>query len=544
MFRPSRLLIAVGFIGFTSFACIKAATLPASESRGFQSIQAAKLKANLAFLSSDALQGRLSLTNDSLVAIEWIKSEFEKAGLKPASNGSYLQPVPLWEFRNDRTQSFLQVRAGKDEQTFKYPDVYGQFPDDVNISGPVVFAGFGITAPELNYDDYKGIDVTGKLVLIFDHEPQENDAKSIFNGLGNTRYATARVKVLNAQAHGAVGVLIVAEPNRKHVSNQERIAKIAGPNSRILRIKSEAIEGDEVHIPYMTISDQAAAALIHPSGATPAALQQQIDKDLSTASRALGDANATIHLQNSERRKGTSFNVAGVLEGSDPTLRAETVLLSAHYDHDGADGAQIWHGADDNGSGTVGIVELAHAFAANPQGPKRSLLFVVFAAEERGLLGSYYYAQHPLRPLQTTRAVVNFDMIGRNETASKQTDGLIDIAANTSNELNLIGTNYSPDYRKTVEQDNEYVGLHLNYKWDREASLNVFFRSDQFPFALRGIPAIWWFTGFHPDYHQTTDTADRINYVKMEKILKLAYLAAWDFGNTSTPPKFSLRTVQ
>ena len=518
------------------------ADIPAAESPGFDAIRSADLRANLTFLASDALEGRLSLTTGSEVAIQWIRSEFEKAGLTPAASGSYLQPVPLWEFRNDRARSFLKILAGGREQTFKYPDAYGQFFEDANVSGPVSFAGYGITAPELNYDDYKNIDATGKVVLIFDHEPQETNPKSIFNGLGNTRYATARVKVLNAQAHGATGVLIVAEPNRKHVSNQERIARIAGANAHMSRIPSESIEGDEVRIPYMTVSDQLAAALIEPSGVTPSNLQSEIDKDLTIASRPLPKAEVTLHLRNSERKEGTSFNVAGIIEGSDPKLAAETVIISAHYDHDGHEGNQIWHGADDNGSGTVGVVELAHAFAVNPRKPKRSILLLVFAAEERGLLGSYYYAQHPLRPLPTTRAVINFDMIGRNEAPSRQTDGLIDIASDTSNEVNLIGTVYSPDYRRTVERENEHTGLHLNYKWDQEASLNVFFRSDQFPFALRGIPAIWWFTGFHPDYHQPTDTADKINYSKMEKILKLAYLSAWDFGDTSAPPKFNLRT--
>src|SRR5205823_7474439 len=135
---------------------------------------------------------------------------------------------------------------------------------------------------------------------------------------------------------------------------------------------------------------------------------------------------------------------------------------SAHYDHDGASATVVFPGADDNGSGTVGVVELARAFAAARPKPKRSLLFAVFAAEERGLLGSYYYAAHPLRPLETTRAVINFDMIGRNETPSTQTNGLIDIAADTSNELNVIGTKYSPDYRETVVRANELVGLKLN----------------------------------------------------------------------------------
>ena len=133
-------------------------------------------------------------------------------------------------------------------------------------------------------------------------------------------------------------------------------------------------------------------------------------------------------------------------------------------------------------------------------------------------------------------------MIGRNETPSRQTDGVIEIAPDTSNELNLIGTNYTPEYRETVEAANKQVGLRLNYKWDQDASLNIFFRSDQFPFALHGISAVWWFTGFHPDYHQTTDTVDRINFEKMEKILKLAYLSIWEFSNEAKTPDFSART--
>ena len=198
----------------------------------------------------------------------------------------------------------------------------------------------------------------------------------------------------------------------------------------------------------------------------------------------------------------------------------------------------IWHGADDNGSGTVGVVELAHAFAANPARPKRSILFVVFASEERGLLGSYWMAAHPLRPLATTRAMINFDMIGRNEAASPQTDGLIEIPADTTNRLNLIGALYSPDYDRVVHEENRAVGLVLDDRFDHESALNVFFRSDQFPFVLHNIPAFWFFTGFHPDYHHVTDTAEKINYAKMTKILQLAYLTAWRFAEDAGTPTF------
>ena len=505
---------------------------------GFDAIQASHLRANLTFLSSDALEGRLSLARGSEVAIQWIASEFAKAGLKPIADGTYLQPVPLIEYRTDREASYLTVNQNGVKKTLHSPDAYGNFPNDVTVSGPVVFAGYGITAPELGYDDYKGIDARGAIVLVFDHEPQENDPKSIFNGTGNTRYATARVKLLTAQKHGAVAVLVVAEPNRKHPSNQERIARISGTEQRTARIASQALEGDELGIPLFTVSDQVAADLLASTGKKPSELQASIDRDLRPVSSALAGAQAELHIVDRDRRRGTSANMVGLIEGSDPNLRNETIVYSGHYDHDGAGPNGIFHGADDNGSGTVGVVELAHAFAKNPIKPRRSILFVVFAAEERGLLGSYYYVQHPLRPLATTRAVINFDMIGRDEAPSNQTTGLIQIAPDTSNELNLIGAKYSPDYRAAVEQADRMIGLKLNYKWDEDAALNIFFRSDQFPFVLHDIPSMWWFTGFHPDYHQVTDTVEKINFVKMEKILRLAYLVGWNFCDAATAPRF------
>lgn len=515
--------------------------VPTSVATGFNTIREDTLRADLTFLASDALQGRMSLQTGDEVAIQWIASEFAKAGLRPAANGSYLQPVPLIEYRADREHSYVTLQRGGTEKQWKFPDAYGAFRSDVDVTADVVFAGFGITAPELHYDDYQGIDARGKIVLIFDHEPQETDPTSIFNGTGNTRYATGRVKILNAQEHGAVGVLIVGEPNRKHPSNQERVARIGGSETRAVPIPSQALADDAPHAPAATISDAVAKELFATNGFAPSELQAAIDRDLKPQSRALPDTQVTLHYHNVSSTTGTTYNVAGLLEGSDPKLQAETILFSGHHDHNGISGTEIWHGADDNGSGTVGVVALAHAFAANgAQGerPKRSLLFVVFAAEERGLLGSFYMAAHPLRPLETTRAVVNFDMIGRNETPSDQTNGLIDIPADTTNRLNLIGASYSPDYNRTVVAENRYVGLDLDYRFDRDYALNIFFRSDQFPFVLHNVPSFWWFTGFHPDYHHTTDTAEKINYAKMAKILRLAYLTGFQFASEATPPKF------
>lgn len=512
--------------------------VPRQIAPGYNTIQEDVLRADLTFLASDALQGRLSLQTGDEVAIQWIASEFAKAKLKPAFNGSYLQPVPLIEYRGNREQSFVGLTRAGNEKHWQFPQAFGGFPRDVEISADAVFAGFGITAPELGYDDYSGIDAKGKIVIVFDHEPQETDAQSIFNGTGNTRYATTRVKALNAQAHGAVAVVIVAEPNRKHPSNQERVARIGGSVTRKEPLPSQALADDELQTPVAIVSDAVAAEMLATAGTAPAELQSAIDRDLKPQSRVLPDTRITLHYRNLFSHTGTTFNVGALLEGSDPALTGDTIIISGHHDHDGKSGDEIWHGADDNGSGTVGVVNLARGFAANPARPKRSILFVVFAAEERGLLGSFYLAAHPVRPLATTRAMINFDMIGRNEQPSDQTKGLMEIPADTTNRLNLIGATYSPDYKKVVEQQNRVVGLTLDDRFDHEAALNIFFRSDQFPFVLKNVPAFWWFTGFHPDYHHTTDTADKINYIKMAKILRLAYLTAWQFAETAQPPKF------
>ena len=505
---------------------------------GLDDITAAKLKADLYFLASDAMQGRMSLEPGDDAAIQWIASEFSKAGLKPLVGDSFFQPVPLVEYRMDRERTVLTVRSKGATKEFKAPALLGGYPNDGVFQGQVVFAGFGITAPELGYDDYAGIDAKGKIVLVFNHEPQEYDANSVFNGKGNTRYANLRAKMTNAWKHGAAAVLMAPDPN--HKPGNERGSLDAGGRGAQFRTPRpvQAIDGDE-SIPALTVTAEVAAELLASTGKTGSELQSAIDSTLKPQSRALAGVAASLRIATSNRKRGVSQNVIGMIEGSNPTLKAETILVSAHHDHDGTrvDG-EIYRGADDNGSGTVGVVSMARALAKNPVKPKRSIVLAVFAAEERGLLGAYYYASHPLRPLASTKAQINFDMIGRDEKDSNQTHGLIDIAADTSNEVNIIGTRYSPDYKAAVVRSNELVGLHLNYKWDDDTILSVLFRSDQYPMLMHDIPAVWWFTGFHPDYHQVTDTAEKINYPKMEKIVRLAYATCFDFGDAVAGPKF------
>jgi hypothetical protein len=505
---------------------------------GLDSIEVARLKADLTFLSSDALEGRRSLERGSEVAIQWIASEYAKAGLKPLAGDSYLQPVPLIEYTVDRAATSLVVHHGGKTSTFHAPEATGNFSNEGTIAGPVVFAGYGISAPELGYDDYAGLDVKGKIVLIFNHEPQETDDASVFNGRGNTRYTNATYKALNAARHGAIGVLSASDPNHPQgTPGAGRGGRGAGGQFAQTRprIPTEALVEGGAGLPVFTINAQVASELFAAAAKEPAKVQAAMDAKPSPMSFAFPDTQVELHSVLSERRRANSYNVAGMIEGSDPALRNETVIFSGHFDHDGMGPLGILHGADDNGSGTVGVVELARAFSLNPIKPKRSLVFIVFAAEERGLLGSYYWVSHPLRPLATTRANINFDMIGRNEAADPRVQ--TEISPDTSNELGLIGTHYSPDYRAVVERANELVGLKLTYKWDRDSANSVLFRSDQYPFLQHDVPGVWWFTGFHPDYHQVTDTVEKINFEKMAKILKLAYLSGFDFADTDRVPK-------
>jgi hypothetical protein len=523
--------------------------------KGFNAIEERDLRSNLTFIAGDGLEGRMSLQPGDDAAAEWVASEFAKAGLEPAATDasqkpSFLQAVPLVEYKPDPSATTLSLsRPGGAQQQWHAPEVTCTFRDNVDTAGGLVYVGYGITAPELGYDDYADIDVRGKIVLLMEHEPQENDPKSIFNGTGNTRYATSRVKLLNAQKHGAVAVLLMPEPNATHVSSAKRLANIlVGVTAkRLTPIPLQAIVNDEVGIALMTVPLGVADELLKNSGVTAKELQTSIDRDLKAHSFELAGIELHLQTKNSSTRTATTYNVAGLLPGIDPTLAAEAVIVSGHHDHNGSseveeqDGRHhldIWHGADDNGSGTVGVVELAHAFAANPVKPKRSVLFIVFASEERGLLGSYYMARHPLRPLATTRAMVNFDMIGRDEKPSPQTDGVIDIPGDTTNRLNLIGTLYSPDFLHTIERENEHIGLTLDDRFERDTALGIFFRSDQFPFILHDVPALWFFTGFHPDYHHVTDTVDKIDFTKMTKIVRLSYLTLFAIADEDQTPRF------
>ena len=496
------------------------------------SIDMTRVRADVDFLCLPELKGRVSLAPGANIAAGYIRAEFTKARL-PAGGSSYYQEFALVESTplSPPQSSLVLVSGGRHQVLELGKDFRGTFGTDVRVKAALAFAGYGITAPEYGYDDYAALNVRGKVVVVFNHEPQEADPRSPFRGTGLTRHANIRSKVINAAAHGAVAVLLLSEPRSSH---PPLMAVQQAGQPGVTRGFAPQQHDEIVSIPYLTLSDAAAAKVLASTGKTPADLQEAIDRDLKPQSLDLPGVSADIDLRSAHHR-GISYNVAALLPGSDPALAGETIIVNSHYDHLPNRGDHYYPGANDNVSGTVAMLELARLFAASPNRPRRSVLFISFGSEEEGLLGSYHYVEHPLRPLASTLAVLNLDMIARDEAHVAATEGKLQIPADTSNLIDLVGGSYSPDLVHAIRQANESARLELDDKYERDSTQNVLFRCDHFPFVAKGVPAVWIFGGFHPGYHESSDTPDHLNWTKLEKVIRLTWQSVWELDKGRKP---------
>ncbi len=508
---------------------------------GLLTIRADALKGHLYFLASDEMGGRDSMSPEGRIAAQYIAGFFHRYGVKPVGDaGTFFQNFPMVEAHIDRGASYLRARldatSGGGTTTRDYAfgadfSMARQGNVDVAVDAPLVFAGYGISAPEYQYDDFAGVDVAGKVVMVLNHEPQERDAQSRFMGAFHTVHAYNWWKPEVIRQRGAVGILMVQE-GKSH--RPPRTA--SGPTNAQVRTDrpSHTLASPFWDLPMFSISRRMADELLASTGKTIDQLESDIDASGQPRSIPVPGVGIEARRAIKDRRVVQTRNVVGVIEGSDPTLKNEFVLVTGHYDHVGQKDQFIYHGADDNASATAAVIAIAEAFKANPTPPKRSVMFLVFEAEEDGLLGAFHYVANPIVPLDQTVAVLNMDMIGRDEDSPtwKTT------AAENVNGVNLVGTLYSPDMRKVVETENRAIHLALDYKTDGDDREGWFSRSDHYPFAVKGIPVAFFNTGEHPDYHTANDTWDRINYPKMEKIVKLVYLSTRQLANSPTRPKF------
>jgi Zn-dependent M28 family amino/carboxypeptidase len=514
-----------------------------------ESIRSDQLRADLFFLAGESLRGRLTNTPGNAVAVDWIKSRFERLGLKGPADGSYYQRYNLMAAslgsgnRLEATLSSGVSLAPQAGQSF-YPLRHSA---NGTAAGPLVFVGYGITSPAVGHDDYRGAQVRGSVVLALLHEPGENDPQSPFDGVVTHQQAGVLEKTLAAQAKGAVGILFVSDvQNHPAEINFEAEARNYWPETppRVERY-TLAAWSDRVAIPALQISPALAEQLIAASGKRLAELAGGAETRGGATSVPIPGARvemtaAVVHHVIPDR------NVVGLIEGSDPTLKDEWVVICAHVDHEGADGNGVFAGADDDGSGTVAVLEIAEAYALAAeagQRPRRSVLFAVWNSEERGLLGAWAYTERPLHPLARTVAVLNMDMVGRNEEVPigepARFRGLeVQTAASNANATNVLGYSRAPELYQTIERANRAIGLELKPRYDNNTS-QLLRRSDHWPFLQRGVPAVWFHTGLHPDYHRVSDIPEKIEYGKMEKIARLVYQASWDLANQQGRPKLA-----
>jgi hypothetical protein len=510
------------------------------------SITQADLRADLFFLAGDSLRGRLTDTEENRAAADFIKSRFERMGLKPAGpSNSYYQPYNLVTATLGEGNTLDASGDGASRRFKPGQEFYPQrFSASGQASGPVTFAGFGISAPPLSHDDYGG-DIKGKIVLALDHEPGERDPASPFDGVVTSEWSTAWRKALGAQAKGAAAVMFVSDAhNHPGPANFEGTARGFWPEKppRILNYMLAAW-ADRIRIPVVQISPALAASLVAPTGKTLDELAKAAESPRGMTPVAVPAIHVEIRTA-VDRHVVPDRNVVALVEGSDPRLKDEWVIVSAHFDHNGADATQIFNGADDNGSGTVALLEIAEAYALAAkagQRPKRSVLFAAWNSEERGLLGAWAYTEQPLAPLASIAAVLNMDMIGRNEEIPVGGGGRfagfeVQTAESNSNAVNLMAFSKVPDITAAVDKANAAIGLEIKKRYDNNSS-NLVRRSDQWPFLQRGVPAVGFMTGLHPDYHTQYDRPEKINYVKMEKIARLVHQASWDIANADAKPK-------
>jgi hypothetical protein len=435
------------------------------------------------YLASPALKGRGTGTPGLEMAARFIERQFKAAGLQPV-DGSYFQPFPVTASARLGPHNHFEYTGNGHRKTLKLQQDFAPFNFSASgkLAGQMVFAGYGITAPEYQYDDYAGLDAKGKIVVVMRDEPQENDEKSVFDGKLLTAHALNWSKAVNAKRHGAAGVLLVAD-RANHPGEPdglEKFGRTAGPI--------------DAGIPFVQVRVSIAAEWLAAAGRNLDRIEAGIDEDLKPRSFAFPESvrvNAVVELK---REVKTVRNVVGYLPGETD----EYVILGAHYDHLGlgeqyslapSQAGTIHPGADDNASGTAGVIELARWFASQPK-QKRGILFLAFAGEELGLLGSRYYVDHPELPLAKAVAMINMDMIGRVRDHKVYIGG-----ARTGTTLQALLAQTLPQHR-----------LVADFTGGTESG-----SSDHASFVSKQIPAVFFFSGLHADYHKPSDTWDKID---------------------------------
>ncbi|GGN10293.1 hypothetical protein GCM10010967_52690 [Dyadobacter beijingensis] len=490
------------------------------------SITPSDLKKHLVIIASDSLEGRDTGSPGQKKAAEYVSRYYKQYGYQPIAadadgSKSYLQKYKLYK----RSWGEVYVKAGDKTYEFNkdfYLNGLLDIPEEVSTS--LVTAGYGIE--EGSYSDYADLDVKGKSVVIFDGEPKSSGGKYLLTGTTEkgkwSGPAAWQLKAKLAQEKGAKYVFIITDKTGEDLDKEIRQRAVMARRFSAPTLKP--VQENPAGTAAFVMAASTAAEMLGTSASKLAKLKSEIDKSGKPAARDFTGKVALKATRVSETID--TENVAAFMEGTDK--KDEVLVISAHLDHIGiSPNGEINNGADDDGSGTVSLLELAEAFSkakADGKGPRRSILFLNVTGEEKGLFGSEYYSEHPLLPLKNTIADLNIDMIGRVDEAHK----------NDHKYVYLIGSDKlsSKLHEISEEANKKYVNFKLDYTFNDPKDPNRFYyRSDHYNFAKMGVPVIFYFTGVHEDYHRPGDDVEKILFDKQSEIVKLVFYTAWELVN-------------
>ncbi len=493
--------------------------------RAVETISANQIRDYLTFIASDEMEGRDTPSRGLDTAAKFLAMNLARWGFKPAGDdGTFFQRIELRRNRADGGQTKIEING----RTLTAGTDFLPAGGSGNVSGQLVFAGSGWFVKSKEIDAYKGVDPAGRIAVIagVPNMPARGVTRADYGKYGEDSMNPSDY----ARSKGVVGLIYVADS--QYVANWQRNRQRIMERGSTVVAKFQTQPTTPV-LPSIVISPETATALF-------AGEAQSISESSQPASFLMTDQKrANMNIANSNQSIPTQ-NVVAVWEGSDPTLKAEYVALGAHYDHVGSgcppNGTDtICNGADDDGSGTTALLAMAEALSKAPTRPKRSVLFVWHCGEEKGLWGSRYFTEYPTVPLNQIVAQINIDMIGRSKKEGDTNPKNSELTGPDA--VYLIGsTMMSTELGELVNKVNKsYLNITYDTKYDDPKDPNrFFFRSDHYNYARKGIPIIFFFDGTHEDYHRAGDTADKIDYQKMEKITRTIYMTLWEIGNRPT----------
>ncbi|HMG75793.1 MAG TPA: M28 family peptidase [Pyrinomonadaceae bacterium] len=526
-------------LGCSILATVLAVGAPAQQPSTTPSVD--RLRQVITYLASDALEGRRTGTPGANDAAHYIAGEFNRYGLRPGlqiarpartrgeNQARYLQPFPYVNVVELGSNNLFYVNPGKadDIAQFKVSDDWMPlgFSSNANVkSAEMVFAGYGISSAELKYDDYAASNAKGRVAIVFTGTPDGDNPHGQFARAGEIRF-----KVAAARAAGVQALLIIANEEKL---KEDRLSRLSYDNN------------GEAGIPVIVISRQLAGKIFGSRDTGLADFEKAAD---SRNANSTGDLRLPVRglkldlSTNVVRRESPSFNVIGVLPGSDPKLKSEAIVIGAHYDHLGLGGegsgslsasTGIHHGADDNASGVAGLIELARMLSSEKV--RRTIIFIAFSGEEEGLIGSSYYVNHPIVPLVNTVAMINMDMIGRLK----------------ENKLIVGGVGTATDWRSIINDKNAFAGQKAahsttNSVWTAQPfvlTLNEdgYGPSDHSSFYVKQVPVLFFWTGTHDDYHKPSDTAEKINYEGEARIVGFVSDIVRDIDKSDKRPTYAV----